>query len=145
MFRAVRIARALADAGSTSTSSRAVRRLRTPTPAAPGSAACRRSAPRSDNLSRLVTPDGAEADEAYLEERRQILLDLFRDIRPDVLITEAFPFGRRQMRFELLPLLEAARQTRPAPKIIASVRDILQENRKPGRDLETVGYAGNLL
>ena len=33
--------------------------------------------------------------------------------RPDVLLIELFPFGRRQMRFELLPLLEAAASTKP--------------------------------
>lgn len=58
--------------------------------------------------------------------------------RPDVVIIEAFPFGRRQMRFELLPLLEAIEKAEPRPKLLSSVRDILQENRKAGRDAETV-------
>jgi predicted glycosyltransferase len=42
------------------------------------------------------------------------------------------------MRFELLPLLEAAAARTRRPKTVVSVRDILQENRKPERDLETV-------
>ncbi len=42
------------------------------------------------------------------------------------------------MRFELLPLLDAIEKTNPRPKLFSSVRDILQENRKPGRDAETV-------
>lgn len=140
MFRAVRIARALANAGNE------VHLVQGGEPVANADAGDARThclpplVAGSENLSRLLTPEGTVADEAYLDGRRQILLGLFRDIRPDVLITEAFPFGRRQMRFELLPLLDAARRARPAPKIIASVRDILQENRKPGRDLETAGY-----
>ena len=32
----------------------------------------------------------------------------------DIVIIEAFPFGRRQMRFELLPLLDAVTAMRPA-------------------------------
>jgi predicted glycosyltransferase len=42
------------------------------------------------------------------------------------------------MRFELLPLLDAIETVEPRPKLLSSVRDILQENRKPGRDEETV-------
>jgi predicted glycosyltransferase len=41
------------------------------------------------------------------------------------------------MRFELLPLLDAIKNADPRPKLLSSVRDILQENRKPGRDAET--------
>jgi predicted glycosyltransferase len=42
-----------------------------------------------------------------------------------------FPFGRRQLRFELLPLLEAARAEPEGPLVVASVRDILHVPRKP--------------
>ena len=45
--------------------------------------------------------------------RTKALLELLRAEAPDVLITEQFPFGRTQLRFELLPLLEAARALRP--------------------------------
>ncbi|MGN6551360.1 MAG: glycosyltransferase, partial [Pararhizobium sp.] len=48
--------------------------------------------------------------------------------------------GRRQMRSELIPLLHAAKGRARPPLILASVRDILQENRKPERDLETVEH-----
>ena len=42
------------------------------------------------------------------------------------------------MRFELLPLLEAIAAMKPRPALVTSVRDILQERIKPGRDEETV-------
>ncbi len=42
------------------------------------------------------------------------------------------------MRFELLPLLDAIASAEHTPLLFSSVRDILQENRKPGRDEETV-------
>ncbi|HET7411373.1 MAG TPA: glycosyltransferase [Pararhizobium sp.] len=91
----------------------------------------------SVEFGKLEAPDGAVAGEAYLTARRERLLATFRETTPDMIITEAFPFGRRQMRFELLPLLDAAKAHPRPPKIVASVRDILQENRKPERDLET--------
>lgn len=90
-------------------------------------------------FNRLEDGDGNPVDDAYRDRRRDLLLDLFERVRPDVVVTEAFPFGRRQMRFELLPLMEAAKARASGPAIVvASVRDILQENAKPERDLEVV-------
>ncbi|MBY3119572.1 glycosyl transferase [Rhizobium leguminosarum] len=89
-------------------------------------------------FSGLADADGRPAGKDFLNTRRQLLLDAFHAAKPDVVIIEAFPFGRRQMRFELLPLLEAIKKAEPRPKLLSSVRDILQENRKAGRDAETV-------
>lgn len=86
----------------------------------------------------LVDAEGNPADAAFLDRRRDMLLSALRDMAPDVVVTEAFPFGRRQMRFELLPLMAAIEAARPRPIVLASVRDILQEKTKPGRDKETV-------
>ncbi|MGE7370603.1 glycosyltransferase family protein [Neorhizobium sp. NPDC001467] len=86
----------------------------------------------------LAQADGTPVDAAFEGARTRLLLDAFQRVQPDVVITEAFPFGRRQVRFELLPLLSAIEAARPRPIVCASVRDILQENRKPGRDQETV-------
>lgn len=91
-------------------------------------------------FSELVDADGKAIDDAFKARRRDRLLSVFDEARPDVLIIEAFPFGRRQMRFELLPLLEKAKAREVPPLIASSVRDILQENRKPGRAEETLGY-----
>jgi predicted glycosyltransferase len=63
---------------------------------------------------------------------------LLESVAPDVIMIEAFPFGRRQMRFELIPLLEAAWRRSPRPLIICSLRDILQENKSPDRIEETI-------
>ncbi len=90
-----------------------------------------------EGFSALVHGDGAPFSDTDKAARRDTLLALFDRLRPDILITEAFPFGRRQLRFELLPLLECAMARRDPPLIAASIRDILQENRKPGRDAET--------
>lgn len=92
----------------------------------------------TEGFAALVDGSGGAVDDAFRAMRRDALLAAFAHLQPDVLLTEAFPFGRRQVRFELLPLLAMARAKDPRPLIASSVRDILQANRKPGRDQETV-------
>lgn len=89
-------------------------------------------------FSGLVDLQGNPVDDAFKAQRLGILLQAFRDCRPDIVIVEAFPFGRRQMRFELLPLLAAIDAMSRKPLLVTSVRDILQEHAKPGRNEETV-------
>ena len=85
----------------------------------------------------LVGGDDRPVDDAWKARRRDHLLTLFHRRRYDALIVEAFPFGRRQMRFELLPLLAAAKEATPRPLTICSVRDIVQAKRDPARIAET--------
>lgn len=92
----------------------------------------------SAGFSGLADEKGEIASQDYLDRRRNQLLETFRREKPDIVIVEAFPFGRRQMRFELLPLLDAIAASKPRPLLLTSVRDILQERTKPGRDEETV-------
>ena len=86
-----------------------------------------------ETFSRLLTPEDEDADEAYKAARRDQLLALFQRFSPDVLITEQYPFGRRQLRFELEPLVAAAKIARPKPLILSSVRDVLVAPKKPGK------------
>lgn len=89
-------------------------------------------------FSGLADAEGTPIDQAFKDRRRQQLIDAFDALRPDIVLIEAYPFGRRQMRFELLPLLETMHLARPRPLIYASVRDILQARAKPKRDEESV-------
>ncbi len=88
---------------------------------------------QDESFAVLVDRNGRPADEAYKAARRATLLDLFGTLRPRILMTEMFPFGRRQMRFELLPLIERARAARPRPSILCSLRDVLTTHKKPGK------------
>jgi predicted glycosyltransferase len=65
--------------------------------------------------------------------RKELLISTFDRFRPDVLIIELFPFGRKKFSFELLPLLEHARQTRPEIRIACSLRDILVSKKNQSR------------
>ena len=93
-----------------------------------------------DDYARLVDDEGRAVDDAFLEARRVRLLAFLHRSRPDIVITETWPFGRRQMRFELEPLTHAAFSMRERPLMVSSVRDILQENRKPERIRESLGW-----
>ena len=91
-----------------------------------------------EGFTGLMMADGAPADDAYLARRTAVLLDTFHRVKPDIVMIEAFPFGRRQMRFELVPLIEAVSVARPRPLLVTSLRDILQRGRRVDRDRETV-------
>lgn len=85
------------------------------------------------SFGELLHGDGRPFTDEDKADRRNHLLNLFADLAPDILMTEAFPFGRRQMRFELLPLMEAASKADPKPLLVSSIRDIMQEDRKQKR------------
>ncbi|WP_223424820.1 glycosyltransferase family protein [Tateyamaria pelophila] len=90
---------------------------------------------RSDgtDFTTLLRSDGTVADERLLTERQNRLLGILAEVRPDILITELFPFGRRILRTEFKALLEAARVMTPRPVILSSIRDILAPPSKPGK------------
>ena len=98
-----------------------------------------------EDFGTLLDADGNAVDDAWKARRAEALLSLFRSLRPDIVLLELFPFGRRQLRFELLALLEAARETTPRPLVAASVRDILVSARKPGRAEEAAEIARSSL
>lgn len=86
----------------------------------------------------LIGDTGSPVDDAWKAARREQLLAIFEAERPNVLMTELFPFGRRQMRFELLPLLERARAADWRPGIVSSMRDILVTKPRLDRNQEIV-------
>jgi predicted glycosyltransferase len=91
----------------------------------------------ASDLARLLDADGMPLDAAGRAARLAASLAVLAEVDPDILVIEAWPFGRRAMAFELLPLAEAARAGRPR-LIACSIRDLLQESRRPGRAGETV-------
>ncbi len=90
------------------------------------------------DFSAILDGDGRPIDDSWRQRRRDLLLDTFRALEPDVLLIELFPFGRRAFRFELLPLLELAARRRPRPAVLCSVRDILVAKNEAKRTAETL-------
>ncbi len=76
-------------------------------------------------FSGLMVCDSSLSLEEAKELRSRMLLDAFDTFQPDVLITELFPFGRKQFAFELIPLLERAHTRAVKPLVVSSIRDIL--------------------
>jgi len=81
------------------------------------------------DFSTLRKPNGDAADSAYLLSRRTALQQALTDFRPDALVTELFPLGRRILAAEF----EAAIAASPGAAIIASVRDIPEPPSQPDR------------
>lgn len=77
----------------------------------------------------LRDADGAPAGEAVWRARRERLLEIAEEHRPDVVVTEMFPFGRRAFTAEVTALLDACRAARK----VVSVRDILVSKADPAR------------
>lgn len=73
----------------------------------------------------LLDEQGHPVDDAWRLRRRTQLMQAWATCEPDAVVVELFPFGRRQMRFELLPMLEAAIARVPRPLVVCSVRDVL--------------------
>jgi predicted glycosyltransferase len=76
----------------------------------------------------LVSRDGRRSPERALELRRERMLALQAQLRPDVVFVELFPFGRKKFATELVPLLEAARED--GALTVCSLRDILVGSRR---------------
>ena len=78
----------------------------------------------------LVDENGRVVDEAWWRRRSSALLNAYREIQPQIILIEGFPFSRWQFRHELLPLIEAAKSY---AAIVCSVRDIIVAKRDPRR------------
>ena len=92
----------------------------------------------NEGLKELAQLDGAPVDSTFQGDRTRRLLGLLRSEAPEIVITEQFPFGRTQLRFELLPLIAAAKALRPRPLIVSSLRDVVRRSASPERVAETV-------
>ncbi len=86
-----------------------------------------------------VDVDGNRLSREYMARRQEKLLEIFAGLSPDLILFEAWPFGRRVVRHEILTMLNAAQSRTRPPLVYSSVRDILQESRKPGRSEEVIG------
>ena len=84
-----------------------------------------------------LTPVDENLTMAEVENiRRESLLNICDRFKPDVLIIELFPFGRRRFSFELIPLVEKAKSS--GTKIVSSVRDIVVTKQNQQRHEEKV-------
>ena len=86
----------------------------------------------------LIDSRGSSIGDALRARRRAALLAAYAEAKPDAVILEGFPFARRAFRFELDPLIAAVNATRPRPRLVCSVRDIVVRRDDPARQREIV-------
>ena len=86
----------------------------------------------------VVDAEGRLIDESFRNRRRDLVLAALARFKPQVLVIESFPFGRRAFRFELSPLIDAAFHMTPRPAILSSIRDVLVTKRAPSHAEEVV-------
>ncbi len=77
------------------------------------------------NFTRLIDEQGEAINDQWRNNRAELLLAELVKFKPDLIITETFPFGRRQFRFELEPLIDWVR-AQISVHLMASIRDVLQ-------------------
>jgi predicted glycosyltransferase len=78
----------------------------------------------------LVSHDPTTSVAEAQARRKRLVIETFERTRPQVLLIELYPFGRKAFEFELLPLLEAVAAGGDArPKVLCSLRDILVNGR----------------
>ena len=77
-------------------------------------------------FSTLSTPTGKPLEEIK-KQRQKIISGCLREVQPDILLIELYPFGRNGFHFEIEPLLKQAKLETPSCLIASSVRDILVE------------------
>jgi predicted glycosyltransferase len=82
---------------------------------------------RSDG--RLVALDGHRALAETLGERIAVLERAVRALRPHVVIVEHFPFSKWELEAEVRATIAAARDGRPAVKVVCSLRDVARKTR----------------
>ena len=87
----------------------------------------------------LYDKQGNVIDDDFKHARKLQLISVVDQVKPELVIIETYPFGRRQMRFELLPLLEHLRYAMQyRPVIASSIRDVIQPKSNPKRSQEVV-------
>src|SRR5215210_1514821 len=89
----------------------------------------------------LVSRDAGVDAPCALAVRRDLVLYALRARRPAAVVVELFPFGRKKLAGELVPLLEAARAA--GAVTACSVRDLLVTRDDDGRHDERASLTAN--
>lgn len=95
---------------------------------------------RGLDYTRLFVPGAEMADDGYLASRLAQLDSAIRRFQPNALVTELYPLGRRILADEFQAAIAAAKAVNPDAAIIASVRDIPEPPKRPGRLEEAVEH-----
>lgn len=76
----------------------------------------------------LYDPIGTRDVSDIFIERQALSIAVVADYKPDCLVVEMFPFGRKKFAAEILGLIDCARRN-PDVRVLCSVRDVLVTQR----------------
>lgn len=88
---------------------------------------------KNETGDRLLPVNTLESLEECFQRRKEILLDLVERVKPNILITEHFPFGLL-FENEVMRLIASIKEVNPFAQIVSSVRDIIESSRGGQRD-----------
>jgi predicted glycosyltransferase len=83
-----------------------------------------------DSEMQLLSRDDNHTVAQAQRLRLKIMRNALSSVKPDVLLIELFPFGRKKFARELIALLEDARVLNTPPAVVCSLRDILVERNQ---------------
>lgn len=86
-----------------------------------------------DKEHKLISCDRRRTLETAMAKRKRMILESYKEIQPDAVVIELFPFGRKKFTGELVPLLEEAKSN---SVVICSLRDILVGKRSDQKEFE---------
>jgi predicted glycosyltransferase len=69
--------------------------------------------------------DSSQNLEEVKESRKNLLLKVFDEFKPDALMIEGYPFKKYQFEFESIPLLERIQALGRSTKVVCSLRDVV--------------------
>jgi len=79
-----------------------------------------------DDKNHLTAIGTNESAYEVIKIRQKKLINLFKEIQPDIFITEYFPLGKIQFMGELLPILKFIESNNLPIQVMCSSRDILE-------------------
>lgn len=88
---------------------------------------------KNETEDRLLPVNTLASLEECFQRRKEILLDLVERVKPDILITEHFPFGLL-FENEVMSLIASIKEVNPFAQIVSSVRDIIESSLGGQRD-----------
>jgi len=94
---------------------------------------------KEEDSNQLSSVDANLTTEDCLNNREIVINNLIKEIRPDVVITEHFPFGFLFEK-EVLNLISKAKSVNNQVKIVSSVRDIIETKKGSESDQKTVSF-----
>lgn len=94
---------------------------------------------KEEDSNTLSSVDDSLTTEECLEKREKVINNLIKDIRPDVVLTEHFPFGFLFEK-EVLNLISKAKSANNQVKLVSSVRDIIESKKGSDSDQKTVAF-----